>query len=257
MKVAPQKTTTRMPSGRKPLDPFAALLKEKRASQKHGESDAFTRAELQNQNLGKSGLTEELDEDEDEALDIQSEDIAKAVVENPDAFADEFEKIQIPTGRKGKEIVDSAQDEDRKTLFGAKNGGVILDILKQDKAMKQYDESSEKTSGIHFWSSSPPSSNVSLATRDISSFCLFGSSVLIQLFNICLRRAGKNSSCFVSCFTDLFLLPDLSRAATILNSNFISSLEISDRASVISDLCDLGKFDLEIRNEFATSDVDI
>ncbi|KJA14138.1 hypothetical protein HYPSUDRAFT_49434 [Hypholoma sublateritium FD-334 SS-4] len=218
-KVAPQKIATRKPSGRKPLDPFAALLKEKRSSQRHGNGDAFTRAELHNQNMGKNGPIEEMGEDEDDTLDSQSEDIAKAVVENPEAFTDEFEKIQIPTGRKSKEIMDGVEDEGRKTLFGAKNGGFILDILKQDKAMKQHDESSEKTSGTHFWSLS--SSNMSLATKDVSTFCLFGPSVLIRLFNACLRRT------------------DLSRAATLLNSNFISSLEISDRASVTSDLYNL------------------
>lgn len=198
--MAPQKIVTRRPSGRKPPDPFAALLKEKRSSQRHGNSDAFTRAELHNQNLGKNSLTEEMNEDEDEALDSQSEDIAKAVVENPEAFADEFEKIQIPAGGKGKDIVDGVEDEGRKTLFGAKNGGVILNILKQDKAMKQYDESSEKTSGTYFWSSSPTSSNVSLATKDVSSFRLSGSSALIRLFNACLRRTGTNILFVISYF---------------------------------------------------------
>lgn len=58
-------------------------------------------------------------------------------------------------------------------------------------------------------------------------------------------------------FTDPVLSSDLSRAATLLNSSFISSLEISDRASVTSDLYDLGKFDLEILNEYSIADADI
>lgn len=181
----------RKPPPKKIVDPFAALLKEKRLAQKRGNGDdAFTRAEIRT-HLGANGLLHEMEEDEDEALSEKDDEKIAKLVENPDLFADDIVNIKLAPEKNSKRGgTDGIRGEDDNTVLGPKGGKAILDILKQDKALKRHDEILQKTPGIRFWTSSPGECDAVPPMRDLSLCRLFGSSGLIRIYNACLQRRG-------------------------------------------------------------------
>ncbi|KAF8897045.1 hypothetical protein CPB84DRAFT_1781409 [Gymnopilus junonius] len=196
-------------------DPFVTLLKEKKAAAKRGHgTDAFHLAEITTSNVVRADFDDgsESGDEGDQAWKSATQAARNAhwLVDKP---------LTSETSRNGLSKL-SLEDGDRKRLFGHDGGQAILDILERDKAGEKEAASSEKFSGMQIWLKA--ATNFAMQVDEhISPPQIPGRSPIIHLLNCSLK------------------LDDLCRAAALLNTPLLMSVDVSQRPMVAGSLFSL------------------
>lgn len=193
--TSPTRAPARNHKQKAKFNPFTALLREKRAADKHGVGDDdFRRAEMTAERLKNQDPLDDIDLDDEDDVDWDS--AARSARDMQALFQ---EASSSKNGAKNDSSLMGIDEEERKAFLGVikgkGTGKGLVDILEQDKVGEKA-TSLETQSGIQLWSSlndnkEPPNVEVGMSSRDtIPLFQISGENAVIRLYNAALQRNG-------------------------------------------------------------------
>lgn len=175
------------------VNPFTALLKEKKAAERRGGgSDAFRKAEMIASNIDRYCQDEDTDMDTDKDI-IDWDAAARTARKMPWYIHNSSSSNNL--GPSSPQV--NPGDEDQRTLFGGKKGKgqIIVDILENDKVSQREQEFSQTKAGIRIWASSNADvdndKNRTVIDEEIPYHQLRGDSSGVYLLNSRLQRHGS------------------------------------------------------------------
>ncbi|KAJ7072249.1 hypothetical protein C8F01DRAFT_1243317 [Mycena amicta] len=205
-RVASASRKTPTPIGKSPpppkkVDPFAALLKEKRNAERLGTGgQALRRAE---EILSVGSPLSEMTDDEEET-DWTNEDTAlaavKALAASSDGVNDRDDEITV-------------NDKDHRRLLGDKAGKEVAAILGSDRARREAAKGKQKVIGVHLWQDDDRSTKIESAIS-LWALDLNGPPILALLHS--------------SLESDVF------RASALLNSGVLARMNLFAYPAVVS-----------------------